>query len=47
MRHSRFGEGTVLSFEGDGERLRVEVRFRDAGTKWLLAALARLEPVGG
>jgi ATP-dependent DNA helicase UvrD (EC 3.6.1.-) len=47
VRHSRFGEGTVLSFEGDGERLRVEVRFRDAGTKWLLAALARLEPVGG
>jgi DNA helicase-2/ATP-dependent DNA helicase PcrA len=41
--HAKFGEGTVLAFDGDGERARVEVRFRDAGTKWLLLSMARLE----
>jgi DNA helicase-2/ATP-dependent DNA helicase PcrA len=43
VRHAKFGEGTILSFDGDGDRTRVEVRFRDAGTKWLMLAQARLE----
>ncbi|MCI0749837.1 MAG: DNA helicase II, partial [Nevskiales bacterium] len=45
VRHARFGEGTVLSFEGDGDRLRIEVRFRDAGTKWLMLSYAHLQPL--
>jgi DNA helicase-2/ATP-dependent DNA helicase PcrA len=43
VRHARFGEGTILTFDGDGDRIRVEVRFREAGTKWLMLAQARLE----
>ncbi len=43
VRHPKFGEGTILTFDGDGDRMRVEVRFREAGTKWLMLAQARLE----
>ncbi|HEU0197506.1 MAG TPA: DNA helicase II [Nevskiaceae bacterium] len=41
--HAKFGEGTVLAFEGSGARARVQVRFRTTGTKWLLVALAKLQ----
>jgi len=44
--HSKFGEGTVLSFKGSDDRAQVEVRFREAGTKWLAVALAKLTPLG-
>ncbi|MGH8462164.1 MAG: DNA helicase II [Stenotrophobium sp.] len=43
--HARFGEGTILSFDGDGERARVEVRFRKDGTKWLMLDYANLQAV--
>jgi DNA helicase-2/ATP-dependent DNA helicase PcrA len=43
VRHAKFGEGTILTFDGDGDRMRVEVRFRESGTKWLMLAQARLE----
>ncbi|SFF26065.1 ATP-dependent DNA helicase UvrD [Fontimonas thermophila] len=45
VRHARFGEGTILQFDGDGERMRVEVRFQSAGTKWLMLSVANLQPV--
>ncbi|MEQ1440638.1 DNA helicase II [Fontimonas sp. SYSU GA230001] len=45
VRHERFGEGTILQFDGDGDRARVEVRFRNAGTKWLMLSVANLLPV--
>ncbi len=45
VRHERFGEGTILAFEGDGERTRVEVRFRAAGSKWLMLSMANLQPL--
>lgn len=45
VRHPRFGEGTVTAFDGQGERARVEVAFADVGSKWLIAAIAPLEPV--
>lgn len=44
VRHASFGEGTVLRFEGEGARARIEVNFAGAGSKWLLLELARLEP---
>ena len=44
VRHSKFGEGTVLNFDGTGAGARVEVRFRQAGQKWLMLAYARLDP---
>ncbi len=42
VRHPKFGEGTILNFDGDDVRARVEVRFREAGTKWLMLAYANL-----
>jgi len=41
--HPRFGEGTILAFDGDDERARVEVRFESGGNKWLLLAVANLK----
>lgn len=43
VRHEKFGEGTVLSFDGDGERTRIEVRFKTTGTKWLMLSFANLQ----
>ena len=45
VQHKSFGEGVVTSFDGDGERIRVEVRFREAGTKWLMLSYANLQPL--
>jgi len=42
--HPKFGEGTVLNFEGDGPQARVQVNFESVGSKWLVIAYARLEP---
>jgi len=41
--HPKFGEGTVLAFEGAGEHARVHINFSAAGPKWLVVAYARLE----
>ncbi len=43
--HDSFGEGTVMSVEGQGEQARVQVNFDEAGIKWLVAAFANLESV--
>jgi DNA helicase-2/ATP-dependent DNA helicase PcrA len=45
VKHEKFGEGTVLAFDGDGERTRIEVRFKGSGTKWLMLSFANLQPV--
>jgi DNA helicase-2/ATP-dependent DNA helicase PcrA len=42
--HAKFGEGTVMAFEGSGEHTRVHVNFLDAGAKWLVLAYAKLQP---
>ena len=41
--HPKFGEGTVLAFEGSGEHTRVHVNFAAAGAKWLVLAYANLQ----
>ncbi len=41
--HDKFGEGTILSFEGEGERAQVEIRFRSAGVKRLVLGMAKLQ----
>ena len=43
VRHASFGEGVILSFDGEGERARVEIRFAGSGTKWLVLTLAKLQ----
>lgn len=40
--HDKFGEGTILSFEGEGERAQVEIRFRESGIKRLVLGMAKL-----
>lgn len=44
VRHRDYGEGVIKSFEGEGQRLKVIVRF-DRGAKKFLASLAPLEPL--
>jgi DNA helicase-2/ATP-dependent DNA helicase PcrA len=44
VQHRKFGEGTVVNFEGAGEHARVHVNFHRAGPKWLVLAYANLEP---
>jgi DNA helicase-2/ATP-dependent DNA helicase PcrA len=44
--HRKFGEGTVVNFEGAGEHARVQVNFHHAGAKWLVLAYANLESTG-
>ena len=43
--HTKFGEGTVLSLEGQGEDARAQVKFSRHGVKWLALAVAKLTPV--
>ncbi len=40
--HPTFGEGVVLDHEGDGAHARVQVNFKNAGSKWLVVAYANL-----
>ena len=43
VKHAKFGFGTVLNFEGDGDSARVQIKFKQAGTKWLISSYANLE----
>ena len=43
--HAKFGEGVIINFEGNGEHARVQVKFKDVGSKWLVASFAKLEAV--
>jgi len=45
VKHSRFGEGIVLSIDGSGSHAQVQVQFTDVGVKRLLLAHAPLEKV--
>jgi DNA helicase-2/ATP-dependent DNA helicase PcrA len=45
VRHAKFGDGVVLSVEGQGSNARVQVNFERQGTKWLMAGYANLELV--
>jgi DNA helicase-2/ATP-dependent DNA helicase PcrA len=45
VRHSKFGDGVVLSFEGNGPHARIQVNFERQGTKWLMLSYANLEVV--
>jgi DNA helicase-2/ATP-dependent DNA helicase PcrA len=43
VEHPKFGEGVVLTFEGQGSHARVQVNFENAGSKWLVVAYANLQ----
>jgi DNA helicase-2/ATP-dependent DNA helicase PcrA len=46
VQHRKFGEGTVVTYEGSGEHARVQVNFQGQGSKWLVLAYANLERLG-
>ncbi|MGB4563136.1 MAG: hypothetical protein WBI16_06625, partial [Methylophilaceae bacterium] len=41
--HKKFGQGTVISYEGSINDLRIQVQFKIAGTKWLALEFAKLD----
>jgi DNA helicase-2/ATP-dependent DNA helicase PcrA len=43
--HNKFGEGVVLTLEGNGADARVQVNFGRHGTKWLMLSMAKLTPI--
>ena len=45
VEHPKFGEGVVLTCEGQGSHARVQVNFEAVGSKWLVVAYANLVPV--
>jgi DNA helicase-2/ATP-dependent DNA helicase PcrA len=45
VRHSKFGDGVVLNFEGNGPHARIQVNFESQGTKWLMLSYANLTVV--
>ncbi len=40
--HAQFGQGVILAVEGSGAHTRVQVKFVEEGTKWLVLAYANL-----
>ena len=45
VNHARFGDGVIVAAEGSGNDARVQVKFAEAGAKWLMLAVAKLTPV--
>ena len=45
VNHGKFGEGTVLNCEGDGDNARIQVNFDDFGAKWLVTTYAKLTAI--
>jgi DNA helicase-2/ATP-dependent DNA helicase PcrA len=45
VRHTKFGDGVVLNFEGNGPHARIQVNFERQGTKWLMLSYANLTVV--
>jgi DNA helicase-2/ATP-dependent DNA helicase PcrA len=43
--HTKFGEGKVVSIEGQGDDARAQVNFPRHGIKWLALSVAKLTPV--
>ena len=43
VNHHKFGEGTVLQYEGHGEHARIQVKFQRDGVKWLIASFVTTE----
>jgi DNA helicase-2/ATP-dependent DNA helicase PcrA len=41
VQHPKFGQGTVINYEGSDEQARIQVKFQE-GAKWLMLAYANL-----
>lgn len=42
VKHNRFGEGSIINLDGEGDHKRVQIAFVDVGIKWLVIKLANL-----
>ncbi len=45
VKHTKFGEGVVLNYEGSGSQSRIQVNFEEVGSKWLVVEYANLQVV--
>jgi DNA helicase-2/ATP-dependent DNA helicase PcrA len=43
--HTKFGEGVIVTLEGQGDDARAQVNFGRHGAKWLALAVAKLTPI--
>jgi DNA helicase-2/ATP-dependent DNA helicase PcrA len=43
--HTKFGEGVLLTLEGEGDDARAQVNFGRHGLKWLALSVAKLTPI--
>ena len=43
--HNKFGEGVIVTLEGQGDDARAQVNFGRHGAKWLALAVAKLTPI--
>lgn len=43
--HAKFGVGVIINREGSGSEARVQVKFAQSGTKWLLLEYAKLTEI--
>jgi DNA helicase-2/ATP-dependent DNA helicase PcrA len=43
--HTKFGEGVILTLEGQGTDARAQVNFGRHGAKWLALSVAKLTPI--
>ncbi|MCX4188231.1 DNA helicase II [Methylophaga sp. OBS4] len=43
VHHHKFGSGVIIDTEGAGKNARVQVNFKQVGSKWLVLAYANLE----
>lgn len=42
VHHPKFGDGVIMLIEGNGKHTKLQVNFRHAGSKWLIASHAKL-----
>ncbi len=45
VQHTVFGEGVIVHFEGQGPTARVQINFKQVGSKWLVMQYAKLEAI--
>ena len=42
INHAKFGIGTIVNTEGSGDSMRIQIKFHEDKTKWLIASYANL-----
>ena len=45
VKHSKFGLGTIVNYEGSGDSMRLQIKFQKVGMKWVISSYAKLEIV--